>query len=1047
MSNEYHTSRRLNSRWFYGFAFVIASIITLAFTWNTSDAQTAPQTTTSLLQNYALFGNNRVTIQKSSSVTAGYIGTYADALLTDELTIAPASFVFAPNLEIRGITTVQTAYFNVLNNSSNVVNEYPFPTTPLLTMPTVPTVTPGTQNITVSGSQTLAAGSYNALTVQGSGTVVFTGGVYHFSNITLNNDAQLRFTAPTEIRVANRFYADNRSDITPQVNSTVTAAQIQIGVFGRNASDTEAAVVEFGGSNTIHANIFAPNGLIDVGGSSQIQGSLIGNWIYIGTANSITLASSYGNVIAPAPTATIPPTATATTIPPTATTVPSTATTIPPTATTVAPPANVSDTTTTASSLPNFTVYGTSRVTLQKSTIVNSGYVGTNSNALLTDQIAVAPASFVLAPNLEIRGSTVVQTAYFNSVSNSSAVVNEYPFPTTPILTLPTVPTVTTGSQNITVSSSTQTLAAGNYNTLTVQGSRTVVLTGGVYQFSNIILNSDAQIRFTGATEIRVANRLDGSSRNIIAPQSGSTVTAAQIRIGVFGRNASESETPVVDLGSSNTINANIYAPNGLIDVGGGSQITGSLIANWVYIGTNNRLTLASGYANLTVPAAPTTVAPTVVVPTATTIAPTATTVPPTATPVTTATGTYYVSRNGSNGDGRSWATAWNELNQINWTVIQPGNIIYIDGGTTNMTYQTELRYGKSGTASQPIRIQRSTESGRNGQVVFFGGRSQTLPYCDQASYNDTGSSNYREYGIFTTDHDYITIDGMGWRGIFIHGFRRSGIRIERNSTNLTFRNLEIYNNGAAQQGTNGWRPTHPGINLAGVNTTMQRLIIHDNGHDAIQSLFDMNNINNFRLEQSWLYNGRMHPTSGESWNWCTHTDGIQIFDGGVISGITITETIIGPGFTQGVMLGQTMTSNGDWAEVDNVTMRDVLFAKAEDNNIMGYRNTDSDNWDLERVTAYCPTTNTHCLHIQQNNHRVVNSIFVDGLITFPQGISNYSGNCQYLTGGLTIGTVTDPRFASVSATNVLSNDDYRVTNTNCVGSRITSVSQLLNMP
>jgi hypothetical protein len=124
-----------------------------------------------------------------------------------------------------------------------------------------------------------------------------------------------------------------------------------------------------------------------------------------------------------------------------------------------------------------------------------------------------------------------------------------------------------------------------------------------------------------------------------------------------------------------------------------------------------------------------------------------------------------------------------------------------------------------------------------------------------------------------------------------------------------------------------------------------------------------------------------------------------------------------------------------------------VLFAKAEDNNIMGYRNTDSDNWDLERVTAYCPNTNTHCLHIQQNNHRVVNSIFYDGLITFPEGISNYSGNCHYLTGGVTIGTVTDPRFASVSATNVLSNDDYRVGNTACTGSRITSVSQLLNMP
>ena len=47
---------------------------------------------------------------------------------------------------------------------------------------------------------------------------------------------------------------------------------------------------------------------------------------------------------------------------------------------------------------------------------------------------------------------------------------------------------------------------------------------------------------------------------------------------------------------------------------------------------------------------------------------------------------TYYVSRNGSNGDGTSWATAWNELNQINWSVIQPGDTILVAEGTYNST-------------------------------------------------------------------------------------------------------------------------------------------------------------------------------------------------------------------------------------------------------------------------------------------------------------------------------------------------------------------------
>ena len=34
---------------------------------------------------------------------------------------------------------------------------------------------------------------------------------------------------------------------------------------------------------------------------------------------------------------------------------------------------------------------------------------------------------------------------------------------------------------------------------------------------------------------------------------------------------------------------------------------------------------------------------------------------------------TFFVSRNGTNADGRSWATAWNELDQINWAAGAAG--------------------------------------------------------------------------------------------------------------------------------------------------------------------------------------------------------------------------------------------------------------------------------------------------------------------------------------------------------------------------------------
>ena len=97
---------------------------------------------------------------------------------------------------------------------------------------------------------------------------------------------------------------------------------------------------------------------------------------------------------------------------------------------------------------------------------------------------------------------------------------------------------------------------------------------------------------------------------------------------------------------------------------------------------------------------------------------------------------TFYVSRNGSNFDGLSWDTAWNELDQIHWASVEPGAVIYIDGGSDEMRYETEMVIDSSGTENAPIKILASTESGRNGQIVFFGGRDNDLPYCGQSCCN-----------------------------------------------------------------------------------------------------------------------------------------------------------------------------------------------------------------------------------------------------------------------------------------------------------------------
>ena len=52
----------------------------------------------------------------------------------------------------------------------------------------------------------------------------------------------------------------------------------------------------------------------------------------------------------------------------------------------------------------------------------------------------------------------------------------------------------------------------------------------------------------------------------------------------------------------------------------------------------------------------------------------------------------YYVDKdaNGSN-NGTSWTNAWESFASINWNSINPGDIIWISGGTSGKTYFEKL--------------------------------------------------------------------------------------------------------------------------------------------------------------------------------------------------------------------------------------------------------------------------------------------------------------------------------------------------------------------
>src|SRR5262249_25485105 len=224
--------------------------------------------------------------------------------------------------------------------------------------------------------------------------------------------------------------------------------------------------------------------------------------------------------------------------------------------------------------------------------------------------------------------------------------------------------------------------------------------------------------------------------------------------------------------------------------------------------------------------------------------------------PITFASAPYYVSKYGTNADGRSWATAWTDLAQIQLNVIQPTDTILIDEGSMVMSYTSSLSIGQSGISGAPITIKLAEQPGRNGRAVIFGGRSTPLPDCDQPAYIYE-TNNVRSRGIDVGDHSWLIIDGSKWRGITIYGYNETGIAMGSGSSNNLIRNVEIYDNGLAYQNDGLWYPDNPGVKFSGTNNTFERAIIHDNGQDAFQS---GGGVANFTVRESWLFNGRQHP-------------------------------------------------------------------------------------------------------------------------------------------------------------------------------------------
>ena len=119
----------------------------------------------------------------------------------------------------------------------------------------------------------------------------------------------------------------------------------------------------------------------------------------------------------------------------------------------------------------------------------------------------------------------------------------------------------------------------------------------------------------------------------------------------------------------------------------------------------------------------------------------------------------WYVSSTvATSGNGTSWATAWKNPANITWGSISAGDTIYMDGGTSGLSYGAFGTITTSGTSANYITIARSTESGRDGIVTIPTPLTISGNYIkfDGGSYKQVSGTTYRCGIVFTCSSSAI---------------------------------------------------------------------------------------------------------------------------------------------------------------------------------------------------------------------------------------------------------------------------------------------------
>jgi hypothetical protein len=327
----------------------------------------------------------------------------------------------------------------------------------------------------------------------------------------------------------------------------------------------------------------------------------------------------------------------------------------------------------------------------------------------------------------------------------------------------------------------------------------------------------------------------------------------------------------------------------------------------------------------------------------------------------------FYVSLQGSNGDGTSWQTAWNELNQIKYNLLAPGDNVFIDGGNRgrgSSIYRTPLHVPNSINA---VRFVQSNSDGAHDGVITIDG---------------SNSSNTDGISI---GGNYVSVVGGYQSGIIVKNFQ-TGVRTLPNTVGNFVQCIEVTNNsqGMAPSGQNRY----------------DHLIIHDNlPLNVFQAEAARSNCA-VVISNSWIYNQQPPTTNPYLFGLVTGAN--------VYGTFTVDNCVIGPNLGFGIASYAPGT----------MVVTNTLFLNATYTNI--YLDPGASRLNLSYITSFMTPLNQqrgahNCLVANSGALSVDHSIFYGGQVVLPAGnFANTTTEFQVSGNTLALSNAqADPQFFS----------------------------------